>query len=235
MYSILFWLSLVSALAACSDGSSASPSVGADATTSTPGPRDGSVPAEVGAAYDAGRAPANDAGVEAGKPADTNAASEDAGESRGSGRESLIAHDLWKPLEPADDPFGDRPADPSCPSTSLMAELLADERVFSVETGACHYLTVTQPSRRAVAAGESLKVRLWHFALTASMPAEAHASVVVDGVTLLDERVTIPGPGGLLVKEVRVTSDIPAGAPVYFHLHNHGDNSWSLVEVSAGP
>jgi hypothetical protein len=57
----------------------------------------------------------------------------------------------------------------------------------------------------------------------------------VDGLSVLDERIPIPKPGGLIVRELRVERDIPAGAPVYFHLHNHGANSWALVEVSAGP
>jgi hypothetical protein len=115
-----------------------------------------------------------------------------------------------------------------------MSEALGGDDAFSVDTGRCSYLTVMQPALRAVAAGEVLQVRLWHFDLTAFEPAEAHAAVLVDGLALLDERVPIPSPGGLLVKEVPAERVIPAGAPVYFHLHNHGTNSWSLVEVSAG-
>jgi hypothetical protein len=80
-----------------------------------------------------------------------------------------------------------------------------------------------------------LKVRLWHFELSAPDPAQAHAVLLVDGLTVLDERIPIPKPGGLMVHELRVERDIPAGAPVYFHLHNHGENSWALVELSAGP
>ncbi|MDB4974017.1 MAG: hypothetical protein JWN48_2358, partial [Myxococcaceae bacterium] len=81
-------------------------------------------------------------------------------------------------------------------------------------------------------AGETLKVRLWHFELSAPEPATAHVAVLVDGLAILDETVPIPAAGGLLIKELRVPRPIPAGAPVYFHLHNHGANSWALVEVS---
>ena len=35
-------------------------------------------------------------------------------------------------------------------------------------------------------------------------------------------------------QQVRAERAIPAGAAVLFHLHNHGANSWALVEVSAG-
>ena len=103
-----------------------------------------------------------------------------------------------------------------------------------IDTGACDYLTVVQHTARAVSAGELLKLRLWHFELSAPAPAQAHAAVVVDSLTVLDELVAIPAAGGLIVRELRAPHDLNAGAPVYFHLHNHGANSWALVELSAG-
>jgi hypothetical protein len=93
---------------------------------------------------------------------------------------------------------------------------------------------VKQPTQRELAAGDLLKVRLWHFALSAPEPAEAHAALLVAGLRVLDERIAIPQPGALIVRQVRVERDVPAGALVYFHLHNHGANSWALVEVSVG-
>lgn len=150
-------------------------------------------------------------------------------------RQSLVIHALWGLVEPSEDPFADRPADAGCKTSGVMAELLAEEPVFSVDTGFCNYVTVTQPLLRDVAAGDSLKVRLWHFELTAPLPASAHAAVVVDDVHLLDEQIAIPGAGGLLTRELVAPHAIAAGAAVYFHLHNHGANSWALVEVSTGP
>jgi hypothetical protein len=149
-------------------------------------------------------------------------------------RSSLIIHELWWMVMPTEDPFDDRPDTARCERSGLMAELLADESVFSVDTGLCNYVTVSQSTLRDVAAGDTIKVRLWHFALSAPEPAQAHAAVLVDGLRVLDERVAIPGPGGLLSRELRAERAIPSGAPVYFHLHNHGSNSWSLVEISTG-
>lgn len=150
-------------------------------------------------------------------------------------RTSLVDHDDWWRLDAAQDPFSDRIANVQCTPAGALAEVLADERAFGVDTGACNYLTAVQPAARAIAAGETLKVRLWHFELSAPEPAEAHAAVWVDGLPVLDERIPIPAPGGLLVRELLLERDVPAGAPVHFHLHNHGANSWALVEVSAGP
>jgi hypothetical protein len=158
----------------------------------------------------------------------------EAGSASAAPRTSLVAHESWRILDAGEDPFEDRPAVVECLTAGVVAESLSEERVLGVETGWCGYLTATQPARREALAGEVLKVRLWHFELSAPESAEAHAVVMVDGLRALDERVPIPGPGGLIVRELRLTRAIPVGAPVYFHLHNHGANSWALVEISAG-
>ena len=139
----------------------------------------------------------------------------------------------WQEVDPGEDPFADRPTRVAC--TAAMPEVLSGELVYSVDTATCNYLTARQSSLRAVAAGQRVKVRLWHFALSAPEPAEAHAAVWLNGEPLLDEHIPIPQPGGLIVREVVAEATVPEGAPVLFHLHNHGENSYSLVEVRAGP
>ena len=152
-------------------------------------------------------------------------------------RAAIVNPELWVLVERADDPFDDRPASAStdCVPAAVMAEDLAGERVLGVDTGSCSYVTTVQLSQREVVSGEVIHVRVWHFELTASEPAQAHVAVVVDGIDVLNERVMIPQPGGLITTQLQVTRAIPAGARVYFHLHNHGANNWALVEVSAGP
>jgi hypothetical protein len=147
----------------------------------------------------------------------------------------LVVHDLWRRVEAPADPFEDRPALAGCSASATMAEVLAGESAFSIDTGSCNYLTARQPTLFDVAEGQPINVRLWHFELSAPEPAEAHVAVVIDGLLLLDERVAIPHAGGLISKQVRAARAIPAGATVYLHLHNHGANSWSLIEVSSGP
>ena len=154
---------------------------------------------------------------------------------RASERTSLVASNAWRVMGAVDDPFDDRPEGASCPDGAYMAELLSETPVFSVDTGDCTYLTAEQRSLRHVVAGEKLVVRVWHFALHASESALAHVAVRVGERTLLDTTVPIPAAGGLINIEQAASESIPEGAPVYFHLHNHGDNSWSLVELSTGP
>lgn len=150
-------------------------------------------------------------------------------------RTSLLAPAHWQLLDAGEDPFKDGPAMIDCLAGAVVAEDLGGENVLGVDTGFCNYVTARQATLRAVAVGEVVKVRLWHFELSAPEPAEAHALVQIDGLRVLDDRIPIPSPGGLTVREMRVERAIAAGAPAYFHLHNHGANSWALVEVSAGP
>jgi len=150
-------------------------------------------------------------------------------------RYSLLVPERWSPVAAAEDPFIDRPAVVSCPAQAVVAELLSGESVFGIDTGTCNYVTAFQRTSRAVAVGQTIEVRLWHFELVAPEPAEGHAALVVDGLRILDERVPIPQAGGLITKELRVEQPIAAGSQAFFHLHNHGANSWALVEVSAGP
>lgn len=170
--------------------------------------------------------PALDAGLQA--------AGVDGSVSVPSARLNLVLPELWTLLDASTDPFDDRPAVVDCLAASVAPEILSAERVLGVETAFCNYLTAVQPTVREIAPGEIIKVRLWHFELSAPEPAEAHAVLAIDGVEVLNERIPIPQPGGLIVKQARAERAVPTGAPVFFHLHNHGGNSWALVEVSAG-
>jgi hypothetical protein len=150
-------------------------------------------------------------------------------------RGTIIEAERWEVVSEADDPFSDRMPEVSCAEDAYMTELLANEQVFSVDTGRCHYITARQSALRAVDKGEWLKARVWHFALSAGESATAHVALHLGDSSVLDETVPIPAAGGLLAVEVEAPQAFAAGTPVFFHLHNHGDNSWALVELSAGP
>ena len=158
----------------------------------------------------------------------------DAGPSPNWTRVNLIDPSRWTPLSADEDPFEDRPEDVHCPESALMTEPLGGELSYGIDTGMCNYVTAKQTSLVPVTAGETIQVRLWHFALSASEPAKAHVVLTVNGLGVLEKHVPIPSASGLITAEASVREFVPAGSPVLFHLHNHGENSWSLVEVSAG-
>ncbi|HEX6244121.1 MAG TPA: hypothetical protein VFZ61_24565 [Polyangiales bacterium] len=149
-------------------------------------------------------------------------------------RTELVDHARWVRVDAAGDPFGDRPTSVLCESGATLAEAFGGVSAYGVDTASCNYVTLQQPTTRAIAAGEVVRVRLAHFELTAPEDAEAHVAVQIDGLRVLDERIPIPSPTQVLVRELLVPRTLAAGAATYFHVHNHGANSYALISLSAG-
>lgn len=144
---------------------------------------------------------------------------------------SLVDMEAWTLVSAADDPFADRPADARCDPIGYRVEEFGGEVGLAVETGPCPYLTAEQPSRAAVRAGETVQVRWLHDELTAPDPGEAHVAVTLDSEMIFEDRVTIPASEDALAGTWTAPEDIAAGAPVLVHVHNHGANTWALLEV----
>jgi hypothetical protein len=107
--------------------------------------------------------------------------------------------------------------------------------VFEVDTGYCNWGTFEQPLLDDIVEGELVRPRLWHFELTSPVPAEGYAAFAIDDEVVWEYRVAIPTPGALASEGFVAERDIPAGTRVLFHVHNHGLNSWNVVDVSAEP
>lgn len=149
--------------------------------------------------------------------------------------ETLIDNARWEVVPPASDPFA-VPAREEPPTRCEDDALLNEEHDglwFTVDTLQCDYATVSQPSVRALAAGETVQVRIWHFAIT-ELAGEVHLAIGFgdDPAILWEERVPVPTGSGLLHAQVVAERDWPAGTPVTWHLSNHGSNSWSMVELA---
>ncbi len=144
---------------------------------------------------------------------------------------ALVDHTLWGLTSDADDPFGDRPADPSCEASGRRVEGDA----FEVNTLLCPYLTATQPLKQAIPAGHEVELVIWHLVLVADMPAEAHVEVRIGEHVLFDKSIPIPNREAVYQKIWTAPEAIAEGTPMYFHLHNHGYNDWKLGRVLARP
>jgi hypothetical protein len=150
-------------------------------------------------------------------------------------RVSLVDPERWTRTTEADDPFDDRLPMVVCDETATHAEDLGGVLVYSVDTSFCNYATVQQTSLADVRAGDFVRVRAFHFRLYAREPAEAHIAIRLGAEVLWEERVPIPNDeSGPLGATFRASADVPRGTDVYFHLHNHGDNSWAFIELSTG-
>lgn len=139
---------------------------------------------------------------------------------------SLLDPTAWDELDPAADPF-DVPKDSGCLPGGYFANVAGVE----VDTGRCRYLVLGQPLHTALRAGDVVTVSLEHLYLLSDEPAEGHAGVSIGGVRVLDQHVPIPAEPARYVVETAIDEDIDEGAQLVFHLHNHGANSWRLVDV----
>lgn len=150
--------------------------------------------------------------------------------------EALALPMLWMQVAADADPLvAHRPADVTCP---LGAWLLEPEGL-EVNTQSCNYGSFGQPSLVEVVPGARLVGSLYHFDLIAAEPATAHVALVIGEALVWEQEVTIPGPANAFTIDVPASFAAPVGTPVNFHLHNHGQNTWTFgvlqVERFAGP
>lgn len=182
-------------------------------------------------------APASDAttnGPDSAADAGARDSAQDEAESIPAMRSEIVDHSLWRRLDAKTDPFGDWPEEITCDPSATLAELFNGVSAYGIDTGLCNYTTLHQPTLRVIAAGETITVRLAHFDLTAPEDSEAHVVVQVDDLPIVAERIPIPSRSQVLVRSVLAPRPVPAGASVYFHVHNHGANSYALISISAG-
>ncbi len=154
----------------------------------------------------------------------------------------IVDHDAWRIVAPENDPFPTPPdagADAGpldrgrCQPSDMTVELLNQEESFTIVTRECSYGTVEQPALVDVVAGEPLTMRLWYFSQMRFDAALAEILVAFGDRPVWTESVAIPATeGGLLFATLASPMAIAAGAPVRWHLSNHGVNSWNLLEIS---
>lgn len=137
----------------------------------------------------------------------------------------------WTLTSAQDDPFADRPDPVQCAVGGYGVEA----GVFEVDTSFCGYLTAVQPLPVDLPAGARLKSLIWHLALLNDTPAQGHVALRLGEHLVFEARPPIPGPEAAYPVDWALPEALPAGTLTYFHIHNHGSNSWRLgpIEVKA--
>ncbi len=144
---------------------------------------------------------------------------------------SLVDADAWVLCAAQEDPFVDRPQNPECPSSGYAVE----DGFFEIETDVCHYGTFVQPSKLAVDVEQTIRLNFWHSPLSNPEPAQAHVALQVGGELLWEKTIPIPNDANVVDEQLQLQTAIEEGTPIYFHLHNHGNNAWRLgtIEIAA--
>lgn len=145
---------------------------------------------------------------------------------------ALVDHELWEVTSAEADPFDDRPDTVACDPQAYGTEVLAPEETFYVKSQGCNYITVNQPLAETIDQDDTIQIHAWHFDLTAPAASEAHLALMIGGHLIWEKFVPIPSDSELLLGAWTAPESIPAGQDIYFHVHNHGNNEYNLVEVS---
>ena len=149
---------------------------------------------------------------------------------------SFINNYAWVSTELQQDPFNLYWSDHvRCGDDDHGLELLADIWAYSIQTGNCNWLTIEQPTLSAIQKGDVVRAEIWHFFLSALEPASARVALATKDGILAETTEPIPQPARLMELEFRAETSIEKNTPIYFHISNHGTNSWHLLDIQVNP
>ncbi|MCA9710508.1 MAG: hypothetical protein KDK70_32000 [Myxococcales bacterium] len=149
----------------------------------------------------------------------------------------LVDHAAWMPLAAGDDPLpSHRPAEGDCGPVGAHLEGTG----YEIETAACNYCARWQPSQVEIRAGDTLAISAFHETLASIEAGQAHMALLLGSWPVWQEFIPIPASPGVVdatpfSEQLVIDIDVPAGTPVVLHLHNHGYNSWTLLDVEVRP
>lgn len=154
----------------------------------------------------------------------------------------LVDHTAWQPLPPSEDPlFALRDGNVVCPATEWGLEDDFDPSltpapdappVLEVHTEICNYLTLAQPSLYSIRRGDTVRARVWHNLLDKDLPSGTIA-IAIDGEIAWEQEVSLRSAAEAFEPSWTADREHPVGAPIWFHVRNHGKNSYKTDELVA--
>ena len=145
-----------------------------------------------------------------------------------------VAHNAaWVLGTSETDPFPVGAEGVRCGPESVAIEEVEEGLWYDILTDDCDHATVHQTSLEELDSGDTLLVWIWHYAMEHE-GGDFHAEVAFGEPPQVVWQTTLPVPAesGLLYEEVTLDTSWPAGSRIWFHLSNHGVNTWSLVELA---
>ena len=138
---------------------------------------------------------------------------------------ALTVAESWTLAEPASDPFAPEAIGRvRCTSAAFRPEATWLE----VTTTTCNYATFVYVFTTQVPAGSLIRGELAWATLAAVEPALGTLAFATQADLLWSHEVPIPSLADLVAVEFELPEPLPAGSALYFHVRNHGYNSWQL-------
>jgi hypothetical protein len=110
---------------------------------------------------------------------------------------------------------------------------LVEEEDLEVRTEYCNYLSISQNSLLDLAAGTELVFALSHSELNFKAPATAHFAISIAGSPIWETTVDIPSAPAIIKPKIVLPFSVRRGDSIEVHLHNHGDNTWTIHSLEA--
>lgn len=146
------------------------------------------------------------------------------------GWQALVAAAEWEIVPADEDPFA-----ANYPSGSVSCgwgDLRLENGGIEIDTGACNLVALRQPLMESLPADAQLSLKMWWQTLVSIEPATGDLALALGGTRIWQHQVSIPGPADAIEPLVRVKRSFEAGTPIYFHLSNHGSNTWNLNQIT---
>jgi len=149
----------------------------------------------------------------------------------------LVDMERWNLLAAEVDPFLPPTNAQLCTPDDVRVEAFGSGGPLALDVDTrlgCGWATVEQTLLGELAPGDSVGIRVFYFSQTTFPAAQAELAIAFDGNVFWSDVVPIPVSSALtpLSGPVPVETAIAAGTPVQFHVGNHGDNTWNLLELS---
>lgn len=123
-----------------------------------------------------------------------------------------------------------RPEDIDCPRDTGF---LVEDDELEIRTEFCNYLSLSQQSLLDMPSGTELEFTMSHSDLNFNAPATAHVALSINSTTIWESNVDIPSPNAIIKETLTLPIGVSRGDPIAIHVHNHGDNTWTIHSLDA--
>jgi len=143
-----------------------------------------------------------------------------------------IDAESWQSAAASEDPFvAEEPGRVRCSPFAFRLEA----GWLEVSTVDCNYATLVHHFAEEVLAGDVIRGEVAWATLASLKPAIGTlAFATADLGVLWSHEVSIPGNAGIVSVELTFARGAPAGTALYFHVQNHGYNTWQLSPLALG-